>query len=898
MNNSMDMPKPLIFVNPLSPSLEKLREVINETSQEDGIEIYECEDLNEANQLIQTVGASITLISHPKLCSTLLQINRRAIKRLKSKVLLLSPKDLPRNTIQKFQKIGLTEFLCEPVVPKSLVYKVKFLIKSLPAMKMEEEKEEKNIQKVESLIHDKEEKDESETTQVKSLLLTEDINENDSNKGTQQTDLQLSPSSTDDNTASSDGNLLFDLDEASKDSEKKGNLDIEPSTSDLKKGNFNLDIESGSSEDNLDPNLDLDIENQGISNKKGNSLNFDEDGPKVLESSKGLNLEESSQTGEPSNELGLNIEESDSGIGSQSKGFSLDDTQDISSLDKELDNFIDEAELEDPDEPLENNEFGNENLQSEKSLDIEDSDNSLDNNFSNDLGIVDSHLNPQANEDFESENENSLLSSDQDDFNLEDSSENPEESTKELSIDGQDSQSLKGLEEEDEISKLKDSEGINLAEGGAQESLSDKDDLDLESGSTTDGDTDNLDLNPNSDQMNQQSMQDENELGAYETLDSENSSLKIDDQEATSDSDLNIEDDEKKLDSSEELDGLIDESQNKDDISSELDLESENSLENKNIEVNIESGERIVDKNVEIEVDEKKDEYYNNASSFNFNEKKEKERKEIEADWEGLVTKKDNTYDNFSSNKKDGEQTISLNRRDAGEQTIDYGKIHKEFTEGKYEEKVEEEDSNREDKKNKKEEDEDSDKPVIPPDSKGLEYIINLLKLYEDPEVNEEQILDYISKVTDSETNGHLIFFIYDNRKGDFFEIFNSFVEKENPDPVRSELWSEIRRDNIKTWKETQLPTWKDPKFLTPENIFYYPYFDGQNRLGFTIGIFNNGVDESNSKKVEVFMESARGIFLDFSSNEDFLEKTRIENAGTIRKVVEKVKGFFKSLFG
>ena len=122
----MDMPKPLIFVNPLSPSLQKLREVINETSQEDGIEIYECEDLNEANQLIQTVGASITLISHPKLCSTLLQINRRAIKKLKSKVLLLSPKDLPRNTIQKFQKIGLTEFLCEPVVPKSLVYKVKF----------------------------------------------------------------------------------------------------------------------------------------------------------------------------------------------------------------------------------------------------------------------------------------------------------------------------------------------------------------------------------------------------------------------------------------------------------------------------------------------------------------------------------------------------------------------------------------------------------------------------------------------------------------------------------------------------------------------------------------------------------------------------------------------------
>ena len=123
----MDMPKPLIFINPLSPSLSKLKEVIGETSSEDGIEIYECEDLNEANQLIQTVGASITLLSHPRLCSQLLRINRRAIKKLKSKVLLLSPKDLPRTTVQKFQKIGLTEFLCEPVPPKSLVFKADLL---------------------------------------------------------------------------------------------------------------------------------------------------------------------------------------------------------------------------------------------------------------------------------------------------------------------------------------------------------------------------------------------------------------------------------------------------------------------------------------------------------------------------------------------------------------------------------------------------------------------------------------------------------------------------------------------------------------------------------------------------------------------------------------------------
>ena len=263
-----------------------------------------------------------------------------------------------------------------------------------------------------------------------------------------------------------------------------------------------------------------------------------------------------------------------------------------------------------------------------------------------------------------------------------------------------------------------------------------------------------------------------------------------------------------------------------------------------------------------------------------------------------LISKKDGNYDNFSNKKNKDGQTISINRRDSGEQTIDYGKIHKEFTDSQYDKKKKEDELEDENEEKIKEEEEELGKPIIPPDSRSLEFIINLLKLYEDPEVDENQILDYISKVSESEVNNHLVFFIYDRTKDNFFEIFNSFVDKENPDPVRNEIWLELKKDNINFWKETQLPTWKDPKFLGQENLFYYPYFEGQNRIGFTIGIFNNGIDESGSKKVETFIESARGVFLDFSSNEEFLKKTRIENAGPITKVIETVKSFFKSIFG
>ena len=115
---------------------------------------------------------------------------------------------------------------------------------------------------------------------------------------------------------------------------------------------------------------------------------------------------------------------------------------------------------------------------------------------------------------------------------------------------------------------------------------------------------------------------------------------------------------------------------------------------------------------------------------------------------------------------------------------------------------------------------------------------------------------------------------------------------------MRRDIWAEIKRDNFNRWKEQQLPLWTDPKFISQDNIFYYPYFDGPSRLGFTIAIFNDGISEDESKKIEVFSEAARGVFLDFSSNEQFLETKRLENTSPIKRAVEKVTSFFKKLFG
>ena len=47
----------------------------------------------------------------------------------------------------------------------------------------------------------------------------------------------------------------------------------------------------------------------------------------------------------------------------------------------------------------------------------------------------------------------------------------------------------------------------------------------------------------------------------------------------------------------------------------------------------------------------------------------------------------DKNLDNFKNKKEGSEETIEVDKRNLGEQTIDYGRIHKEFTDSNYDKK-------------------------------------------------------------------------------------------------------------------------------------------------------------------------------------------------------------------
>jgi hypothetical protein len=123
--------KPLIFIHPLQATLKELYKVMSENAKDEGVEVYEIDSVAEFCQLFSSVGQSVCLFGNPKKCAQALQGVRNTNKKLHSKILLVSEKNIPNKTMEKFEKIGLTEAIIEPVAPKTLMYKVRLQLKSI-----------------------------------------------------------------------------------------------------------------------------------------------------------------------------------------------------------------------------------------------------------------------------------------------------------------------------------------------------------------------------------------------------------------------------------------------------------------------------------------------------------------------------------------------------------------------------------------------------------------------------------------------------------------------------------------------------------------------------------------------------------------------------------------------
>jgi hypothetical protein len=295
-------------------------------------------------------------------------------------------------------------------------------------------------------------------------------------------------------------------------------------------------------------------------------------------------------------------------------------------------------------------------------------------------------------------------------------------------------------------------------------------------------------------------------------------------------------------------------------------------------------------------------------------------------DWD-ILGKKDKSESQDDEKKKKSDMQISFKEAvDLGEQTIDYRKLQNEFdaitinrvggkrrkTGPKYysEDMTDEEylkgvygedyedalDDIAGNLKNRK--DQDAKTQVFHPTPQGLDEAVKVMNLYHNKSLKKEDIFAFIASSLLDRFGGHSFFYTMNPETN---ELVNSFSLNHADKLVDSEVmekWPNIKEENYDQWLEMNLPKWEDEKLITEDNIFFYPIYEGANRLGFIIVLFNKLVEQDQAKSIEIILETSRGIVLDEFHKSGKNEKYDVDLTKKSKGESEKKEGFMKSLFG
>lgn len=924
-----DDKKPLIFLEPLSETLVKLKEVIADSADEEGIEIFEVEDLEEMQQLIPTIGQSLVLCSNPKLCANMLKTNRKAIKVLQSKILLLSPKQIPRNTLDKFMKVGLTECIPEPVAPKTLLYKVRLFLRSISTKastkgefnsKLDEEKrlEEEAVQermfknKPEEVVEETEEpiekkvRQEAETVDY-SRPKGEAIEEEDLG-GVYQGKLHKK-----------------EEEEEPEESSKKEKYQEEAIDTHYT-GSVAKDIPEEEEEEEEAPIITPDETEELEKLRKRVELVVEDE----IDQETKDRIEELEEKEKPKKKMKIDIE--DDADKAHKNEYQEDDLG--GHLKGELATGLD---LEDDPEEYSEAELLEEELEEEKrkmaKLEIEE-DNAPDD-----------YKDIMEEEEVEERKKNTKLEIVED---------KPEEDYHE-----------KAEEEEESApaAKMK----LEIEDDKAAEDDEDRGKVDqIDKYMRSDNKKNKLDLEADDDIYQKEKEELEDEVDDYR----EKIKLEIEE-------DANADD-------AEDLYATDDDGEEKKQNAEKLILEDDKEEQEQTQEAE-EEDIYEKDKVAKLEVDEEEkgrnkskwkeddDGGFGNRKS-QFVEKEEKNlgnkadaradvikthydsresiKHDVDDDW-GDKWEKGSAEEQEYEKKKANELVIK--KEDLGEQTIDYSQLKKEFGEMNPDilNKKKKKDYGEEKEKYKVRtytktiyaadgteeevefeeivsEDEDGElSPLYEPNPVGLDIAVMVLNHYMKPKIEMTEVVEFIASELKEMFGGLTTFFFFEKESGTYQEEYSGHISllssKKPIHPERSgefageELATKIKEfeESLKSWNEetselredwdfakeekssewanAKLPVWSDITFQAKEMEFIYPYFEGVDTMGYAIIHFEEGFEEDDAKTVEVILETARGIYLDKTHDKSGDDSTY---EGAAKKPKEEKKGMFGGLFG
>lgn len=887
----MENKKALVIIPPYSEPLKKLGEILSTPEEAAAIDIYVLEDLKEAGQLIPTLGQCLIVIANAKKCALFLQENRWAISKNHSKVILMTPKEIPQKTLMKFLKIGLTEVILETLPPKSLLYKIKLLLRSV---KGQENKKEETIN-VKSMLDMAQVKNANEQQRIEKGIIADSASAeektNDEKKMFEEEDNESLDYLKAKKKQQQDENVI---DTHWKSKRNDNHLELEDGDESEKKKKEAEEISTHYKNERSN-NLDLDFVNND--NMKGKGSKAEDESEFSIEKLKQsalseIELEDSSRNKKDRVQHEADDDEDIYAVEKKEQTIMLEDTVEKSSQSTEESIVSKKDRSQKAETTLE--------LEKEKKTDEEENLNHIDSYYKGKL---------QKNE--------TILEIDEEEYTDKKIQENEKEEEKEKNKTKEESGFA--LEDSDQYKNQEDLSDTEAYKNAKQKALQDELDDDAYMRGKLSPNT-QLDLAAGeNDKKHSALINDESqrERKTEKMLSEEDDSDTYNKNQATFDADLDKSDKENTAD----LEEFNDDESLQQKLAREMDLEFETSHDSdketkdnedgqnkanklqrlalseerefsheresqqrdeeenpqlrklKNTQFELENGERHNESNANVE---HLDKYMRSRSS-----------KSEDQNWDLGNKKKDTTF--ALEKGKAGQVDLNLlpQFKDAGEQTIDYRKLKEEFELLKEGANLPPDELEKLRKMIRGEtEEDDSSHRVYVPEPKGVDFLMDMaIDLY-DPSIKPRELFEKIAKKIHAQ-KGYATFLMYSkpNDVKEAFTIFQlteanlisdelraRFLEmKKDGDFFKSQAgyslanWrcGEILDKNNKPWEDTELPSWATNELQNKAVEYIYPMFDGLDRMGHIYIWFPEGIKYEEAKFLDMILEASRSLYLD-----------------------------------
>ena len=914
----MENKKQLVIVPPISEPLKKLNEVLDNIANDENIEISIIDDIKELTQFLGSAGQSLVMFSNAKKCASFLQENKFVLAKTHSKVILLTPKEIPAKTLVKFVKLGLTEAILETSPPKTLLYKVKLLLRSIKGSAAQTEEKDQVIKSMIDLTGGATKSD-AVTEEEKAAVNSENFNylEDRKVKKNQEENIidygdglkgEVTPEEAMDTHWKSkrkkDGVLESEETKSERLESSEENIDMyyrgkqkkdtgiafDESEMHHKKKEIEESLDSqddSNSSKKLIDDISLDIEKKksnyveedtsplSVKLKKEFVLDLEKaDEPEVRELT---DEEKAAQKKKDFDELEALFEaakkrqaEQVEELGGHYKGKVLNNEEEGEELEAIESKEYDNSDLDEKEKTVELDLIAADvDYNKDKEIETDDSTDPHE----GEVDHIETNMIGKTNTPDVIENDNMMSDIGED--------SSKKIATYEVDMLDKSKKTNEELSEEDSNKKRLDIESSN------DEDFREKNEPDYNKEDNDDRKKDfDLDLLSSSDQNDRDKNSDEN--------DAEDDYLRTKKQAAG----LSLVDgDDDSASKSQDDDGL--------DMSlqklnqSDLDLDQ-------NTDPHIHEGK--VDKI---------DTYFRSTS-----------KKNPDHNWDNLTGKKSDSFQLEKGAKPNDEKAdYNLNRKDAGEITIDYRKLKEEFSSmARGEDNENDEDSIYKKTRGDGLEDDEASSRVIIVNPRGFDFGIGVVNLIYQKEIKAIEFYKKISEEIISQYQGFPIFYTYkssDNKHSEAFDSimhfgdsivsselkewwhtyktqksqnFDGFYNKSMTTWVCREL--EDQKNESGHWEDVELPAWAANELSNKEVELIFPYFDGVDRMGVAVIFFPKGINPKFEKSLLITLELARTAMLD-SIQRKIVEapKNTVDTKEEGSEVPEKKAGLFSNIF-